>query len=501
MLPAFSFPQASVLFCDADRASLGVFRRKGTSLECLQFNSVALPRSSGEDAASPTAEWVAALSSLRLGAAAEAPLILLLPPHVTLVKHLRLPRVDARKRAKLVEFEAAQKLPCSLSEVTWDTTLAGEDGATQQLMLAAVRNAALMPWCEAVAAAGFRLEQVVPFPLALLARSRLAHAFKPEPELVLHGESRAATLLLVNTEGFALRSWLMATDHDRAANTTQLVQEVARSVLHLRAQSGLGNPTGMQLAGEWIHHAADPSLFAAKLNLPVQALPPLTGLAPTHDANAAWPELAGAAAGRLLKGHPTMNLLPAHLRTRQRRRGRKPWLTAAALVLLGAPVVPFLQFREATRAAEARSAEIEQIVAPMRQHETAMRRGLAECAELRRRIVHWQELRQRRTSWLRMFADWQQRLGALEGVWIDRLEVRAGATGELPQLEISGRMLPMPQVESLAGNGWAERAKALLQSIERSPFLSRVASERFDATQTDSLAFQLVLVPNPEEPL
>ncbi len=493
MLPAFSSPKASVLFCDADRASLGVFRRKGTTLECGQFSAVALPRSAGAEGAPPAAELVAALTSLRLGEAAEAPL--------TLGKHLRLPRVDARRRAKLVAFEAAQKLPCAPAEVAWDTGGAGEDGPTQQLHLAAVRNAALTPWCEAVAAAGFSLEQVVPFPLALLARSRLAHVFTAEPELVLHGAAGAVTLLLVSANGFAVRSWLMPADADRAANTMRLAGEITRSLRHLCAQSGLANPQGILLAGEEIHRECEVSLLETSLNLPAQVLPPPAGLGATRDASGILPELAGAAAGRLLKGHATMNLLPASLRTRQRRRGRKPWLAAAALVLLGAPVVPLLQFRETTRAAEARSAEIEQRIAPVRRHEAAMRNGLAELMALRQQIDHAEDLRQRRTSWLRMFADWQPRLAALEGVWIDRLRVHPGDSNEPPRLEISGRMLSSPAGESGTVESGSARAKALLQVIEQSPFVRRVASERFDTSQPDWLAFQLVLESNPEEPL
>ncbi len=497
VLPAFSSPRTSVLFCDADRASLAVFKRDAHRLRCEHHASVALPKEPAGPGNSLDG-LAATLASLR-SEAARGPVVLMIPAHLCLLKHLRIPRVDLRKRNKLVEFEAAQRLPGALGELSWDSLVSGEDGTNQEVLLAAAKTAVLMPLCAAAQAAGLAPQQVVPFPLALLAGCRLTRDFAGEPELVLHLGSRAATLLLLDRRRFAARSWLVAGDGsgpDRAGFAASLAQEVVRSVLHLRGQSNLANPVRLWLVGERTVSACDVPGLGAPLGVPVQTLELSAGpgLFTGKSEGISTAELGGAAAVSLLKGQATLNLLPRDLRTRQRRQGRRPWLVVAAAVLVCAPVAPLVQFHRMAVAAEEKTAEIQGLIAPWQRHEEAIRTNLNECALLERQLAAWQGVQEKRSSWLRLFADWQERFEALGGVWIERLQVLPGGASGGARLGVSGRMLlPMEPTES-ASTAMPMRARTLLQSLEASPFVEAVESERFDGSQTGMLVFDLVLV-------
>ncbi|MDQ5981045.1 MAG: type pilus assembly protein PilM, partial [Verrucomicrobiota bacterium] len=306
----------------------------------------------------------------------------------------------------------------------------------------------------------------------------------------------------------AVRTWLLAPEAEQAGNTERLAQEITRSVLHLRAEGSLGDPRLLLLAGETTVRFCDAVLLASRLDVPVRALDLTAGLEDSGavkssrvDEAATFSDLAGAAAVRLLKGQATMNLLPPGLRTSQRRRGRKPWLVAAASLLLAAPVVPWLHFRATARAAESRAAEIERVIAPWRAQSAENRKRLDELELINRQVADWQNLHARRSSWLRMFADWQVRLRALDGVWIDRLQVFPAGPESPTRLSIAGRMLASPDEGSAGEAGWSERANGLLRTLEASPFVSRITTERFDASHPGWLGFELMLEPGEEEPL
>jgi type IV pilus assembly protein PilM len=506
VLPVLSYPHARVVCCDAERVTLGVFSRQAGRPKCERLESVGIPAG----AAGQPAGLAEALRSLRRGDTRPEPVTLVLPSHLVFSRHLRIPRVNGRKRAKIVGFEAGQSIPCPLDEVVWGSVVSGENATTQEVLLAAARLTVVEPLCAALREAGFAPRRVVPFPLVLLAAGRRVHTFTETPELLLHLGPRAATLLLLTKGRFAVRTWLLAGDARTAgkeAFTSRVAQETMRSVLHLRKQSELPDPTRMLLAGD-PDLSCDEAVLAHDLKLPVQKidlrerLEYVAGAGPVaENPRSPWAELFGAAAIDLGSRQPVVDLLPSGLRQCERRRRRLPWLVAAAALVLAASVGPLIHYRNLADAAEEKLREMEATLAPVRMRDAANRARLAELDELQRQIAAWQTVHERRDSWLAMLGDLQQRLDGVGDVWLDRMQVQPPVKGAPLKIVVAGRMLDRANPVTRFSTEASARMKTLLHTLAESPHFSGVEGERFDSSQPGLLGFELVLVTEPTRPL
>ncbi len=334
----------------ASRTALGRFSLNQGRLRLEQLAVEALPGHPGGGAG-----WLeqtrTALSVLRTRAGTRDPVVLVLPPHLTLTKLIKTPRVEPARRAKVLRFEAEQGIPFALADVVWDTVAAAEHESELELLLAAARREALEELCTAVRTAGFEPRLVLPSALATLAAFRLVQGAPTEPVLVLNLGARSTTLLQVTGQRFTARSLALGTGNircdqaeppDRAALealATRLAQEITRSVLHFRRQGSSESPARVCLTGGGARLGGLGEVLAARLKLPVDRLDlsgviePGRGVAPGDTAGdtLTLADLAGAAATQLRPGHPVLNLLPPSLRRNARRR-RRLWLAAATLV-------------------------------------------------------------------------------------------------------------------------------------------------------------------------
>jgi len=383
-MPVFS-RKTVIVDLGSSRTALGVFRRAHDRLRLENFAMEIFPGQSGGEA-----EWLeqtrAALARLRNRTGIGGPVVLVLPPHLTLTKLIKTPRVEPAKREQILRFEAEQSIPYAPTEVVWDTVVAAGHEHELEMLLAAAKLEAIVALCAAVRTAGFAPQLILPSSLATLAAFRLAHTAPVEPTLVLNLGSRSTTLLQVTAQRFAVRSlalgtrnivWKTAEQQDPVALeviATRLAQEITRSVLHFRRQGSLENPVRVCLAGGGARLSGMGEALAAKLKIPVDYLDLSgrieigRGLAGNDAAGHALTlaDLAGAAATQLLPRQTVLNLLPPSLRQQANRR-RRLWLAAAALVVAAAlgPLVdyrppaaetgrtaPVIRREEAPRAAE-----------------------------------------------------------------------------------------------------------------------------------------------------
>jgi type IV pilus assembly protein PilM len=95
----------------------------------------------------------------------------------------------------------------------------------------------------------------------------------------------------------------------------------------------------------------------------------------------------------------------------------------------------------------------------------------------------------------------QERLGRVEDVWLEKLQVAPGAAGTSLRLLVSGRMLDKANPLSKVSPETFSRVKTLLASVVDSPFVGAVEAARFDNSQPGILKFDFVLVTNPQRPL
>ena len=536
-----SLSRVITLDCGASRTSLGVFSRKGNRLVLEDYATELFPAGSGTED-----QWLehtaAALRALRArikGGA--APVVLALPAHLALTKLIKTPRVEPAKREKIIRFEAEQNIPYALADVVWDSVVVGERAIDLDVLLAAAKLDAVEPLCAAVQAAGFQPRAILPAPLATLAGFRLAQPKLPAPALVLNLGARSTTLLLVEPTRFVARSLAIGGGSitqqlaqnqdcdideaeaiklsDRSAHltadamealATRLAQEITRSVLHFKRQSDMENPARVYVTGGAARLAGLDAALAAKLKVPVDRLDTLGAIeigrsAANHDVAEhalALTDLVGAAATQLRDGLPTLTLLPPKLRSHETLRQRQPWLLAAAALVALALVPPVWHERNLAAEARAKTAAIEAEIVPLRMRDARNRENLQRLEALKIEAAQLQGVHDRRASWLKLLADLQERLVAVEDVWLESLQVLPPATAGAPvKLIVSGRMLDKTNPLSKVSPETFNRVKRLLASFVESPFIATVEGERFDNSQPGILKFDFVLVADAERPL
>lgn len=495
-----SLNRITIIECGARRAALGTFAREAGALRCEQLLVEPIAFAGANDAEGARA-LLAALRALRRQAVAPGPVVVLPAPAQVLLKHVRVPRLEAAKLTQVIRFEVAQAIPYPLSEVSWDRVVSGERADGTDVLLLAAKHAAIEPLCDAIEQAGFSVRSVLPGALALFAAAREESA----GEAGLAVQKSADTLTVLQWEGarFALRS-LPWTEGDDAPTeiATRLVADVVRSTLYFQRQNGFAAPRG-----GWISAGAGllPELkdrLTAKLQIPMAEFSPRMP-APAAAARE-WgemPQLAGAAGIHLGGDVGNVSLLPPHWRTRASWRRRKPWLGAAAVLAMGALLPGILHFHRLAEAARTESARLEASLPPLRLREARQRAALVRLSALQREVMTLQSLQARRTSWLRFLADLQERLVRVEDVWLERMQPLPPADGLAPRLALSGRMLERANPVAKAGPESFARVKALLGDLLNSPFVAAVEAERFDTSQPGVLRFDFVLLTQPTQPL
>lgn len=352
-MPVFS-RKTVILDLGSSRTALGVFSRSNDRLRLDDFAVETFPGHPGGEAG-----WLertrTALAVLRTRTGAGGPVGLVLPPHLTLIKLIKTPRVEPAKREKILRFEAEQSIPFAPNEVVWDTVVAVEHETEFEMLLAAAKREAIEALCDVVQTSGFEPRLALPSSLATLAAFRLVHGAPTEPTLVLNLGARSATLLQVTDQRFTARSlalgtrnivWQTAEQQDHVALeiiATRLAQEIARSVLHFRRQGGMENPARIYLVGGGARLSGLGEALAARLKLSVDridlsgAIEIGRGAAQDGAGERALmlTDLAGAAATQLRPGQSVLNLLPPSLRQQASRR-RRLWLAGASLVTAAA---------------------------------------------------------------------------------------------------------------------------------------------------------------------
>ena len=250
--------------------------------------------------------------------------------------------------------------------------------------------------------------------------------------------------------------------------------------------------------------------LAKKLKIPVDRLDALGVIAISSGAAKSvavgqalsLTDLIGAAATQLRPGQPVLNLLPQNLRRHGNLRRRQPWVLFAAVLAVAAMLPPVLHYRNVTGEAQRKTAAIERELSPLRERDGRNRTNLRRLEEFKQQVAQLQSVYDRRTSWLNLLADLQDRLARAEDVWLEKLQVTpANASGPL-KLLLSGRMLDKANPLAKVSVETSNRVKALLRDIDRSPYVNVAeAGQRFDTTQPGILKFDFVLVANPQRPL
>lgn len=517
-----------ILECGTNRVSAGVFSCAGLRLSLQQlvvenFPLADTPGANGEE------QWLEnvrlALHGLRRKTKYRGPAILVLPAHLCLTKFVKVPRVDAVQREKILRFEAEQNIPYALSDVVWGSVAVSDTATETDVLLAAAKLEVLDVLCDAADAAGFKINTVSPAQCATLAGFRLVAGTAGKCFLGLNVGERATTLVLVESGRFALRSFAVGTNDNAGLEIAKesaagrqsepliakLQQEIARSLLHFQWRTGMTKPERVYVAGSGVALTGLVEAVGEKLKIPA-VLCDLREVVDQVEASARSTvpdgesvnliDLAGAAATCFdRRRHAGINLLPPRMLEHVSYRRRRPWLMAAAIMAMTILLPPVFHFTALREEAVKKSMALERELAPLRVRDFRIQQNLRQISEIRERVAFYRDTDERRDTWIRFLAGMQTQIGAVEDVWLEKIQLAPPTVNAPMKLLVSGRMLDRTHPLAKVSAGTFSRVNALLNRLAPAPFVAAVESEHFDHHQPGVLQFDFVLVTDAKQPL
>jgi type IV pilus assembly protein PilM len=336
-------------------------------------------------------------------------------------RFVKLPPVQDDNIEQLVTFEAQQHVPFPLQEVVWDYELI-EGAAEKEVAIVAIKSDALDEINAAVNDSGLGTAEVDVAPMALYNAFRASYGHPEEPVLLIDIGAKTSNLLYIEGKRFFTRSIAIGgaaitaaiskeynvsfadAEHQKVSNglvalggghteqldeavaalamvirnaLSRLPAEIARTTNYYRSQHGGSAPRRILLAGGGANLPYTLEFFEEKLNLPVEYFNPVRNLAIGKGVDPATVQREGHLMGELVglglrgigKSEINIDLVPAVVELARAADRRKPFLIAAAAVLLGGLAVwaGFQNFAAAKAVDRARTmAEQRDSLAPLK---------------------------------------------------------------------------------------------------------------------------------------
>ncbi len=498
-----------------------------------------------------TAAALAAVSARRR---MRGPAALAVPGHLTLTKFVQAPAVPAAQREQVIQFEAAQNIPYPLDAVVWDRLVVAGDEL--EIMLTAVKAEVMENLCAAAEDAGFPVTRAAASSLALYRGFRFNYPGVTVPVLVLDIGARSTNLVLAGPGGrflarnfplagnavtaelardlqldFAAAEALKLRPSAEAGSALQRVVpefihrlqlEITRSIGNFSWRTGATPPVALYLTGGGSRLPGLASALAETCQVRVEDYDPLRQVdvaepacrAGAADAVHLLANLVGMAVPASDVAGAEGGLLPPAVRTARAFRRRQPRLLASATLLVVALLAPLWHLHQLDQAQTEQVAEINARLPLLRARAARNHEQLSQLAAMKAQIAALRRIADARSSWVELLADLQDRLGRIEDVWLDQLTLvrpavpkvaasknQPAATVPALQFRLQGRLLDPQHPDAKVSAESHARARELLASIAKSPFIAATEGERFDTAQPGLLRFDLTLAVNPQHPL
>jgi len=387
-------------------------------------------------------------------------------------RFVKLPPIQDDNIEQLVTFEAQQHVPFPISEVVWDYELI-EGGSEKEVVIVAIKGDALEEINTAVNASGVSTAEVDIAPMALYNAYRSAYGAPDETTLIIDIGARTSNLLYVEGNRFFTRSVAIGgtsvsaaiakeynisfadAENQKITNglvalggghtetmdeslaalamvirnaLTRLPAEIARTTNYYRSQHGGSAPTKVLLAGGGANLPYTLEFLNEKLNIPVDYFNPLTNVAIGKGVDTdllrreahTMGELIGLGLRGIGKSIINIDLVPAAVELTRAADRRKPFLiAAAALLVVGFAIWAFFQNSAAGDAQDrARTmVETQQTLAPV---ESQVRSLLKKETELSTIANSYVELESDHAFWFDLLEELRGAF-ASDAVWMTEM--------------------------------------------------------------------------------
>ncbi len=301
-------------------------------------------------------------------------------------RFVKLPPLQDDNIEQLVTFEAQQHVPFPLQEVVWDYELINGSAETE-VVIVAIKSDSLDEINGAVNDSGLGTAEVDVAPMALYNAFRSTYGHPDEPILLIDIGAKTSNLLYIEGKRFFTRSIAIGgaaitasiakeysitfaeAEHQKISNGLvalggvhaeqmdeaiaalamvirnalgRLPAEIARTTNYYRSQHGGSAPRRVLLAGGGANLPYTLEFFNEKLNLPVEYFNPVRNLAIGKGVEASTVQREGHLMGELVglglrgigKSEINIDLVPMVVEQARAAERRKPFLIAAAAVLL-----------------------------------------------------------------------------------------------------------------------------------------------------------------------
>jgi type IV pilus assembly protein PilM len=315
------------------------------------------------------------------------------------------------------------------------------------------------------------------------------------------------------------------------ALANKLSLEITRATVSVRRHTGDDAPAFVYLTGGGSQIGSLQPLLAEKLRMQVEWFDPFRRVTVANP-GAAEPHmhqlcgLIGIAVGamdeeRALAGG--IDLLPPQVRKATEFRRRQPLILVSAVLATAALAMPAIHYRGEVNALASEVEAIDSLLARPRAIQACNREHIRLIEEAKTQADAIGALAGSRSNWINFLSDLQHRLANVGDVWIDRLQVIRTTADAAPVVEglfgapqptpegeavkdplrlfVAGRLVDRKNPVSKVSQESTDRVRALMASLDGSPFVTAVENERYDTTQPGILRFEFTMAVDPERPL
>lgn len=554
-----SSPQQLIINCGASRLTAAKVSASAEELQIAKLITLPLDYDYSDDDG-----WMSAVGRAlydlahKHGFSGKATFII--PGNQVLTKTIRIPHVEAAKRAQIIAFEAQQSIPYPLHEVVWDSQVVGDDGVEIEVLFIACKANTIDDFCANVGAAGFVAETISAATVLDYNALQFAEPGLEEDVLLVNVGARTTNLLFKNSEGFFVRNIQLGgnsltqniadslgkdfsqaeavkhqffngekayDDDDSGAKLLnssaegfirRTSQEITRSIVNYRRQKNAAAPSRILLTGRGSLLRGLSEQLSASQKMPVAFFDPLQNVildvgidGDPEVIRLEVSEIVGQAAMAFVPVGAGVNLLPDAVQSEMAFKSKKPFLIAAALLLALAPWPSYVASQQLIEAYEAKTRQVRAEVLPYQSLQAEILENAERAEELGGQIALVETLVNSKSNWIQFFADLQRSLAQAEDVWLDGLKVdrKLPETGGAPTYEVilSGQMLVRESVNQgdIDQDVLSRRIRSLQSSFEGSTFIVASKSPNINWNSLRNglnvLPFTINLVVDPAKPL
>lgn len=403
-----------------------------------------------------------------------------IPSQGVFTRFVKIPKVDASQADQMLFFEAQQNVPYPIEEVSWCyQALPDSEQDKLAAIILATKLDQLEATVDAVVSAGFSPSFVETSPTALYNALRYNYPDLGGCTLLIDIGARATNLIFAEGDRLFVRTLPVggnsitvalqkkfegrplplleemkvkeafiappgnydtssgeAAEMGKVARTvmTRIHNEITRSITFYRTNQQGSSPTRVLLSGGGAALPYTLEFFNEKLSLPIEFFNPLrrVALSPSVDAEAAkrsvqiLGECVGLAARSLLGDAPLeVDLESKHLQARKLEKRRRPFLVAAACLLVGSLTAVFLHYKKAADHLAALNAGLEERLGELKDFKRQLDTIASERKAMFAEAADLAAAPMLRTAWSTILDELAQRMPE-RNIWVTRLRPLAG---------------------------------------------------------------------------